>query len=129
MTTADLDLFAPAKLTRLEVYRYNRIAHRAGQHMCTKCQRVYEHTEDNFFKSSKRRADGTVILMGDCRGCRSAYTKDNERQRYQNDAAYQQKCKDRVNAYWRALSPAAKLAHSKKRSKRERERAMQRGED
>jgi hypothetical protein len=129
MTTADIDLFAPAQLTRLEVYRYNRIAHGAGQHMCTKCFKVYDYTDANFFKSSKRRADGTVILMGDCKTCRSEYTKDNERQRYQNDAAYQAKCKDRVKAYWRSLSPKAKQAHSKKRSKRERERAMQRGEN
>lgn len=129
MTTADIDLFAPAQMTRLEVYRYNRIAHGAGQHMCTKCFKVYAYTDANFFKSSKRRADGTVILMGDCKTCRSEYTKDNERQRYQNDAAYQTKCKDRAKAYWDALSPAAKLAHSKKRSKRERVRKQQTGGD
>ena len=90
---------------------------------------MYAYTDANFFKSSKRRADGSVILIGDCKACRSEYTKDYERQRYQNDAAYQQKCKDRAKAYWDGLSSAAKLAHRKKRLKRERERAMQRGED
>lgn len=129
MTTADIDLFAPAQMTRLEVYRYNRIAHRYGQHMCTKCQHVYDYTEDNFFKSSKRRADGTVILMSECRTCRGTLTAGYARKRYQNDATYQQERRDQSKAYWQALSPKAKKAHRQKRLKRESERAMQRGED
>lgn len=121
----DIDLFAPATLTRSELFRFNKAAHQRGEHMCTKCYAVLPYTEDYFFKSSKRRHDGTVILMPPCKRCFMVKTAAGNKARYAVNEVYREQRKANARAYWNSLSPAAKRAHHKKRVKRAQARAQE----
>lgn len=104
-------MFERTRLTPKEVLRLNHDEyHKAGLCLCRDCLGVFEHNEDNFYFTSKRRQDGTPILMSICRACKDANTVRKKREQYNTDDAAREKMQTTSREYWRGLSPTAKYA-------------------
>lgn len=112
------DLFTPATMTTVEHRRYNKLAHKRGEHLCAGCGRVLPYTEEYFYKSAKRRADGTIYLMSKCKMCQVRQSAVYKRRRYHADPEYRQRVIRNRRNYWDSLSPRAKKSVRRKRAVR-----------
>ncbi len=116
-------MFDEAVMTSKEVRRYNRVAHQYGRHLCSRCLREFDYTTDHFYETTKRRADGTVILFAWCKACAGKQNVANNRMRYAVNADYREKRKQGSRDYWNSLSETAKKAIRRKRVIREEQAA------
>lgn len=85
--TLDIELFEVAQMSREEVAAYNRLAHKAGRHMCPICLREFEWTEQYFYGRGYSPA-GTRLLHTNCRDCELSNRKAALNERYATDPTY-----------------------------------------
>lgn len=104
MTTADIDLFAPAQMTRQEIAVYNRqIAHPAGFHLCPGCKRTLPRTSDNFYHTVS--TDGYPRWQNLCFDCNRAYKAGWYKQRYATNEEFRTMHQERSRQYYLTLTP------------------------
>lgn len=104
MTTADIDLFAPAQMTRKQVSDYNRrIAHPAGFHLCPDCLRELPRTTDYFYQAGNR--DGYQRWQNLCLDCQRAYKSDWYAKRYASNEEFRAMHQERSRNYYLTLTP------------------------